>query len=95
MCKYFFISSNVEAIVYVPLIFIYCMADKYKKFGIGTSRLTIATPRLAELGSRRLFDSPSRGVSDSLSRADSPIRRVVLITNISAMSKLKSERLKM
>jgi hypothetical protein len=25
MCEFFFISSNVEAIVCVPLIFIYCI----------------------------------------------------------------------
>ncbi len=49
----------------------------------------LATPRLAESGSRRLSDSPS--FSFKHSKADSPTRRFS-ITNISANSKPKAER---
>ncbi len=66
----------------------------------------LATPRLAESGSRRLSDLPS--FSFKHSKADSPTRRVgesstsrlaesgsrFSITNISANSKPKAERLK-
>jgi hypothetical protein len=59
------------------------------------------TPRLAESASHRLPDSPSRRVADSPTHrvGESPARRIVepgshfSITNISANSKPKSERL--